>query len=95
MSLFKWIWAVKRSKKYTDDCIAALPNGIVWRGSVNYYSDLPADPEIGDAYTVKYEGTSGTVGDGSEYAWGEVDGTPAWIRIGPDAPKGENETLII
>ena len=76
--------AKKFSKTYTDAAIASLPNGIVYRGAVNYYSDLPSNAEEGDAYTVKYTGTSGTTADGTEYVWGNDGGTLAWIAIGPD-----------
>ena len=64
----------------------SLPNGLVYRGAVDYYSDLSqiTSPEPGDAYTVKYQGTSGTTPDGTEYAWGEYDSTAQWIAIGPD-----------
>ena len=61
--------AVGKSNKYTDYVISQLPNGIVYRGAVNYYNNLPNDAEIGDAYTVKYEGTSGTTPSGQEYVW--------------------------
>lgn len=64
----------------------SLSSSLVYRGAVDYYSDLSeiTSPEPGDAYTVKYKGTSGTTPDGTEYAWGEYEGTPQWIAIGPD-----------
>jgi len=64
----------------------SLSSSLVYRGAVDYYSDLSGitSPEPGDAYTVKYKGTSGTTPDGTEYAWGEYEGTPQWIAIGPD-----------
>ena len=76
--------AVGKSNKYTDYVISQLPNGIVYRGAVNYYNNLPNDAEIGDAYTVKYEGTSGTTPSGQEYVWGEYENVEQWISIGPD-----------
>lgn len=64
----------------------SLSSSLVYRGAVDYYSDLSGitSPEPGDAYTVKYKGTSGTTPEGTEYAWGEYEGTPQWIAIGPD-----------
>lgn len=76
--------AVKKAKAYTDAVIAALPNGVVYKGAVSYYNDLPNNAEIGDAYTVKYAGTSGTDVDGTEYVWGTFDSTNQWIAIGAD-----------
>lgn len=63
----------------------ALPNGIVYRGAVNYLADLDnLAAEIGDAYTVKYKGTGGTTPDGSEYVYGMYEGEPAWIPFGKE-----------
>lgn len=73
------------AKKYAQDAIAALPNGLVYRGQVNYYSDLPTSGvEVGDCYTVKYAGSSGSVPSGVEYVWGPDGGVNTWIEIGPD-----------
>ena len=85
--------AKKFSKTYTDTAIEALPNGIVYRGAVNYYSDLPNDAEEGDAYTVKYTGASGTTPDGTEYVWGNDSGTLAWIAIGPDLSQYQEKLV--
>lgn len=79
--------AVKKAKSYADKLFISIikgGGGIVWRGAVNYYSDLPADAALGDCYTVKYAGSSGTKVDGTEYAWGNLDGTAQWIPMGPD-----------
>ena len=76
--------ALKKAKGYTDAAIAALPNGLVYRGEVNYYNLLPSNPEVGDCYSVKYKGISGTIPDGSEYAWGNSVGTNTWIKLGPE-----------
>ena len=78
--------AVTMAKAYVDAIIAAFPKGIHWLGDVDYYSDLPSNPSEGDAYTVKYTGTSGTEPDGTEYAWGINQTTQAaqWIDVGPD-----------
>lgn len=64
--------------------LSELPKGSIYRGAVDYQSDLPNDAEIGDTYTVKYQGTSGAVPDGTEYIWGPYEGTNVWISLGPD-----------
>lgn len=84
ISIETYAIAVGKAKAYTDAVIAALPNGVVYKGAVSYYNDLPNNAEIGDAYTVKYAGTSGTDVDGTEYVWGTFDGTNQWIAIGAD-----------
>ena len=47
--------------------IEGLPAGVIYKGSVDYYNNLPANPTLGEAYTVKYTGTSGTILFGAEY----------------------------
>lgn len=64
--------------------INSLSGGVHLKGAVDYYSDLPASPSEGDAYTVRYQGTSGTDPLGIEYAWATYQGTPQWIPIGVD-----------
>lgn len=64
--------------------INSLSGGVHLKGAVDYYSDLPANPSEGDAYTVRYQGTSGTDPLGIEYAWATYQGTPQWIPIGVD-----------
>lgn len=89
--------ALNGSKKYTDQMAQSLMGGVHYRGSVNYYSDLPANPEEGDSYTVKYAGTSGSVEDGTEYTWGyDTDtGNFAWISFSKDAySKAETDALL-
>ena len=77
--------AKKKAKAYTDAAIAALPNGLVYKGAVDYYSNLPASNQtVGDCYTVRYKGSSGTDPDGTEYAWGPVGGVNQWVPVGPD-----------
>ncbi len=61
--------------------IDALPKGVVYRGQVDYYNDLPNDAELGDMYTVKYLGTSGTTPSGAEYVWTEDNGVPMWVQV--------------
>jgi len=73
--------ALGLAKKYTDFMISQLPKGVVLVGTVDYYNDLPNNAEVGDAYTVRYKGTSGTTPSGAEYAWTE---SGVWLFIGPD-----------
>lgn len=73
------------SAALANDRLDHLANGIVYRGAVDYYDDLAQiTAQEGDAYTVKYQGSSGTTPDGTEYVWGEYDNTLQWIAIGPD-----------
>ena len=78
------------SNRETDEAIAnainALPRGLIYRGAVDYYNNLPSENnELGDTYSIKYQGTSGTEPDGNEYAWGKYDGTLQWIPLGVDS----------
>ena len=89
--------ALKGAKSYTDATIAPLLGGVHYRGSVNYFSNLPSNPSDGDAYTVKYTGSSGTTPDGTEYVWGldTDDNTYKWIGFSPDTyTKTEIDTLL-
>jgi hypothetical protein len=79
-------YSVEQANNAIAQAIEALPNGLVYRGAVNYYKDLPtANNELGDTYSVKYQGETGTAADGNEYAWGEYDGTLQWIKLGVNA----------
>lgn len=83
LNVLFWNLARKYAKTYTDDCLNTVSGGLHWRGSVEYLSDLPADPEEGDCYTVEYKGSSGTLADGTVYAWGiDGAGTAQWIALG-------------
>lgn len=85
------------AKSYTDATIAPLLGGVHYRGSVNYVSNLPASPKEGDAYTVKYKGTTGTDPDGAEYVWGldTDDNTYKWIVFTGDTyTKAEVDALL-
>ena len=84
MDIISYVMAKSASSAEIAAMIAALPKGIVYRGQVNYQINLPNNPEIGDAYTVKYQGTSGTVSDGREFIWGTYEETNQWIDLGPD-----------
>lgn len=71
-----------------------LSQGIAYRGAVDYYDDLAQlTPEEGDAYTVKYKGSSGTEPDGAEYVWGSYDGTMQWVLIGPDISQYQEKLV--
>ena len=90
--------ALNGSKKYTDQVTQSLMGGVHYRGSVNYYDDLPNDASEGDSYTVKYAGTSGSVADGTEYTWGyDTDSqTYAWISFSKDAySKAETDDAFV
>lgn len=78
-----------------SDKIDAAALGIKYKGEVNYYADLPNSAKIGDAYTVKYAGSSGTTPDGTEYVWGAVSGTNQWIDFSKDSyTKAEVDALL-
>jgi len=82
--------AKKSAKQYTDDAIEGLGKGIIYKGAVNYYNDLPNNAEIGDCYSILYRGTTGTEPSGVEYVWGKVSGSSAasWIQLGADIESG-------
>ncbi len=82
--------ALGLAKKYTDFMISQLPKGVVLVGTVDYYNDLPNNAEVGDAYTVRYKGTSGTTPSGAEYAWTQ---SGVWLFLGPDMSQYQ-ETLV-
>ena len=86
--------AKKGAKQYTDTVVGNLPKGIVYKGSVGYYSDLPNNAEIGDCYTVTYEGSTGTTPSGAEYVWGVNTETSQeeWVRFGKDYNEATTET---
>ena len=89
--------ALNGAKKYTDATIAPLLGGVHYRGSVNYFDNLPSNPAEGDAYTVKYSGSSGTSPDGTEYVWAldTEDNTYKWIGFSLDTyTKSEIDNLL-
>lgn len=73
--------AKQYAKSYADKLLGRVATGFNWLGAVKYYSDLPASANEGDAYTVMYTGSSGTAVDGTEYAWGQLNGTAQWIPV--------------
>lgn len=89
--------ALNGSKKYTDTVAQSLMGGVRYRGEVDYYADLPSNPEEGDAYTVRYSGTSGTDLDGTEYVWSLNHQTQqyGWIDFSKDSyTKTETNALL-
>lgn len=84
--------AKKGAKQYTDEAIEGLGKGIIYKGAVNYYNDLPNNASIGDCYSVLYKGTSGTESSGLEYVWGKINGQSAasWIQLGADISYAED-----
>lgn len=60
--------------------IIEFPQGFTYKGEVDYFSDLPTTGNtVGDVYTVKYKGSSGTEPSGDEYVWGKYQGVEQWI----------------
>lgn len=88
--------AMKKAQSAIDQ-LAQLPKGVVYRGSVNYYSNLPNNPELGDAYTVKYTGSSGTTTNGVEYVWGinTFTNVAEWVRLGSDVEFTVQEKQLL
>jgi len=77
--------AVDGYTKYEiDQMIGSLSGGVHWLGAVNYYSSLPSNASLGDAYTVLYEGSSGTEPCGDEYVWGTLNSNNQWILFGKE-----------
>ena len=84
--------AKKGAKKYTDEVVEGLGKGIVYKGAVDYYNNLPNNASIGDCYSILYKGTSGTESSGLEYIWGKINGQSAasWIQLGADISYAED-----
>lgn len=95
MDLVTLALAKKGAKQYTDNAIEALGKGIIYKGAVNYYNDLPNDVTIGDCYSVLYEGTSGSTPSGAEYVWGKINGqsAAAWIQLGKEIDTSSFEQV--
>ena len=97
MDAVTYILCKSSAKKYTDQVTQSLMGGVHYRGSVNYYADLPNNAQEGDSYTVKYAGTSGSITDGTEYTWGyDTDLEDyTWISFSKDAySKAETNVLL-
>lgn len=86
MDILTYALAKKKAKAYTDEVIAGLGKGIIYKGAVDYYNNLPNSPQEGDCYTVLYKGTTGTDAYNMEYIWGKIvaSGSYSWIKLGPD-----------
>ena len=67
MDIITYSLCNKKAKQYTDDVIEGLGKGIVYKGAVNYYNDLPNNASAGDCYSVLYKGSSGNISSGLEY----------------------------
>lgn len=67
MDLVTLALAKKASKNYTDTVINGMAKSLIYKGAVDYYDDLPSNAELGDCYTVRYKGNSGTELFGAEY----------------------------
>ena len=97
MDAATYILCKSSAKKYTDQVTQSLMGGVHYRGSVNYYADLPNNAQEGDSYTVKYAGTSGSIADGTKYTWGyDTDLEDyTWISFSKDAySKAESDALL-
>lgn len=92
-------WEIIATKSYTqyeiDQMFDSIGGGLHWKGAVSYYSNLPSDAELGDMWTVLYEGSSGTEQSGDEYAWGTLNGTEQWILIGKETySKAQIDNMV-
>lgn len=96
MDIITYSLCNKKAKSYTDAVIDNLPKGIVYRGSVNYYADLPNAAALGDCYTVMYKGSTGTEPFEAEYVWGLNTATNIreWIKIGEEIDLSGLQTEI-
>lgn len=92
MDIITYSLCNKKAKQYTDDAIEGLGKGIIYKGAVNYYNDLPNNASIGDCYSILYKGTSGTESSGLEYVWGKISGqsSASWIQLGADISDFED-----
>lgn len=93
MDILSYVMAKNKANDAIAAAIAALPTGVHLLGEVNYYADLPANPEDGDAYIVKYAGTTGEVPDGREFIWLTINNVGRWEAFGPDMSRYQ-ETLV-
>ena len=59
--------AKNSAKQYTDAAIEGMGHGIIYKGAVDYYKDLPKDASIGDCYSVSFKGNSGQDPFNAEY----------------------------
>lgn len=87
MDIITYALAKNGANEAVDAAISALPKGIIYKGAVSYESDLPNTAEVGDCYTIKYSGSSGSNPDGREVVWGNYEGTAQWITLGASLPS--------
>lgn len=92
MDIITYSLCNKKAKKYTDEAISGLGRGIVYKGAVSYYNNLPNNASIGDCYSILYKGTSGAESSGLEYVWGKINGqsSASWIQLGADISDFED-----
>lgn len=65
-----------------ESIVSSFTSGFAFKGVVDYVDDLPASGNTnGDMYLVRYNGSSGTSPLNVRYAWGDDDGTDAWIPL--------------
>ena len=81
------------AKAYADSSVEGLTGGVSWKGAVPYYDDLPSSPSKGDAYTIVYQGSSGTTPDGRMFVWGDYEGTTQWIPYGVDTSQLQKKLI--
>ena len=86
MDILTYALAKNGANEAVAAAISALPKGIIYKGAVSYESDLPNTAEVGDCYTIKYSGSSGSNPDGREVVWGNYEGTAQWITLGVQLP---------
>lgn len=81
-------------RMYADEALSAVSNGLTYKGYVNYYKDLPSsNNKLGDVYTVRYQGASGTETDGTGYVWSTGGSKASWISLGPSITQKMNKIL--
>ena len=92
MDIITYSLCNKKAKQYTDDAIEGLGKGIIYKGAVSYYNNLPNNASIGDCYSILYKGTSGAESSGLEYVWGKISGqsSASWIQLGADISDFED-----
>ena len=86
MDIITYVLAKNSANEAITAAISALPKGVIYKGAVSYESDLPSTAEVGDCYTIKYSGSSGSNPDGREVVWGNYEGTEQWITLGGPPP---------
>lgn len=87
--------AKNSAKQYTDAAIEGMGRGIIYKGAVDYYKDLPNNASIGDCYSVSFKGSSGQEPFNAEYVWGKHASadSPTWIKLGEELPVVQVELM--